>query len=98
MGDVTLNADTCNSNIQENVDYRKDEPPSDNRSIRSWIERCQSEDGKSDTEKQQNENKYMEHVQKDLSNLARRLNGLTLQGTEKEEGNVPKIITIRKNQ
>ena len=57
MGDVTLNADTCNSNIQENVDYRKDEPPSDNRSIRSWIERCQSEDGKSDTEKQQNEKK-----------------------------------------
>ena len=40
----------------------------------------------------------MEHVQEDLSNLARRLNGLTLQGTEKEEGNVPKIITIRKNQ
>lgn len=98
MGDVTLNADTCNSNIQENVDYRRDEPPSDNWSIRSWIERCQSEDGKSDIEKQQNENKYVEHVQEDLSNLARRLNRLTLEGNEKEEGNVPKIITIRKNQ
>ena len=30
----------------------------------------------------------MEHVQEDLSNLANRLNGLTLQGTEQEEVNV----------
>ena len=43
MEDVTFNVDTCNSNIQEYIDFRKDKPPSDNRSIRSWIERCQSE-------------------------------------------------------
>ena len=30
----------------------------------------------------------MEHVQENLSNLANRLNGLTLQGTEQEEVNV----------
>ena len=64
MEDVTLNVDTCNSDIQECIDSRKDEPPSGNRSIRSWIERCQSEDGKSDTENQRNENKYMERDQK----------------------------------
>ena len=86
--DVTFNLDTCNSDIQEYIDSRKDEPPSDNRSIRSWIKRCQSEDGKSDIENQRNENKYMEHVHENLSNLANRLNRLTLQGTEQEEGNV----------
>ena len=40
MEDVTFNVDTCNSDIQEYIDSRKDKPPSDNRSIRSWIERC----------------------------------------------------------
>ena len=50
--------------------------------------RCQGEDGKSDIEKQRNENKYVEHVQDTLSNLANRLNELTLLGTEQEEGNV----------
>ena len=33
--DVTFHVDTCNSDIQEYIDSRKDEPPSDNRSIRS---------------------------------------------------------------
>ena len=75
--------------IQEYIDSRKDEPPSDNRSIRSWIELCQSEDGKSDIENQRNANKYMEHVPENLSDLANRLNGLVaLQGTKQEEGNV----------
>ena len=90
MKDVTFNVDTCNSDIQEYIDSRKDESPSNNRSIRSWIERCQNEDGKSDIEKQQNENKFVEHVQENLSDLANRLNGLTLQGNEQEEGNVHK--------
>ena len=88
MEDVTFNVDTCNSDIQEYIDSRKNEPPSDNRSIRSWIEHCQSEDGKIDIENQQNENKYMEHVPENLSNLANRLNGLTIQGTEQEVENV----------
>ena len=88
MKDVTFNVGTCNSDMQEYIDSKKDEPPSDNRSIRSWIERCQSGDGKTDIEKQRNENKYVEHVQENLSNLANRLNGVTLQGTEQEEGNV----------
>ena len=61
---------------------RKDKPPSDNRSIRSLIEHYQSEDGKNDTDKQQNESKYVEHGQENLPDLANRLNGLTLQGTE----------------
>ena len=30
----------------------------------------------------------MEHVPENLSDLANRLNGLTLQGTEQEEGNI----------
>ena len=88
MEDVTFNVDTCNSDIQKCIDSRKDKPPSDNRSVRSWIERCQSEDGKSDIENQRNENKYMEHIPENLSDLANRLNGLTLQGTEQEEGDV----------
>ena len=88
MEDVTFNVDTCNSGIQEYVDSRRDEPPSDNRSTRSWIEHSQSEDSKSDIEKQRNENKYVEHAKGNLSDLANRLNGLTLQGTEQEEGNV----------
>ena len=88
MEDVTFNVDTCHSDIQEYIDSRKDESPSDNRSIRSWIERCQSEDGKSDIDRQQNGNKYVEHVQENQSDLANRLNALTLQGTEYEKGNV----------
>ena len=52
MEDVRFNVDTCISDIEEYIDSRKDEPPSDNRSIRSWNERCQSEDGKSDIENQ----------------------------------------------
>ena len=88
MEDVTFNVDTCNSDIQEYIDSTKNEPPSDNRSIRSWIEGCQSEDGKSDIENQRNENKYMEHVPENLSDLANTLNGLILQGTEQEDGNV----------
>ena len=69
---------------------RKDKPPSNNRSIRSLIEHYQSEDGKNDTDKQQNESKYVEHGQENLPDLANRLNGLTLQGTEQEEGHVHK--------
>ena len=88
MEDVTFNLDTCNSDIQEHIDPRKDEPPSDNRSIGLWIKRCKSEDGKSDIENQQNENKYMEHVPENLSDLVNKLTGLMLQGTEQEEGNV----------
>ena len=88
MEDVTFNVDTCNSDIQEYIDSRKDEPPSDNGSIRSWIERCQSQDGKNDIEKQQNEKKYVEQVQENLSDLANSLNGLTLKVNEQEEGNV----------
>ena len=37
MKDVTFNVVTCNSDIQEYIDSRKDEPPSDNRSIRPRI-------------------------------------------------------------
>ena len=85
MKDVTFNVDTCNSDVQVYIDSRKDDLLSDNRSIRSWIERCQSENGKGDIEKQRNENKYVEHVQENLSDLVNRLNGLTLQGTEQEE-------------
>ena len=88
MKDVTFNVDTCNSDIQEYIDSRKDEPPSNNRSIRSWIERCQSENGKSDIENQQNENKYMKHLPENLSDLANMLNELTLQGTKQEKVNV----------
>ena len=88
MEDVTFNIDTCNSDIQKYIDSRKDEPPSDNRSIRSRIERCQGEDGKSDIENQRNKNEYMEHVPENLSNLAIRLNGLILQGTKQGEKNV----------
>ena len=50
MEDVTVNVDTSNSDIQEYIDSRTDKPPPDNKSIRSWIERCQSKDGKSDIE------------------------------------------------
>ena len=82
MEDVTLNVDTSNSDIQEYIDSKTDKPHSDNKSIRSWIERCQNEDGKSDIEKQRNENKYVQHVQENLSDLANRLNKLILQGTE----------------
>ena len=88
MEDVTFNVDTCNSDIQRYIDFTKDEPPSYNRSITSWNERCQSEDGKSDIEKERSENKYVEHVQENLPNLANRLKGLTLQGTKQEEENV----------
>ena len=35
MEDVTFNVDTCNSDIQEYIDSRKDELPPDNISIRS---------------------------------------------------------------
>lgn len=50
------------------------------------IEPCQSEDGKSGIEKQQNENRYVEHVEENLSDLANRLNRLALQGTQQEKG------------
>ena len=52
---------------------------------------------KSDIDKQQNENNYMEHVQKDLSDLANRLNGLTLQGTDKKKETYIEITTVPKN-
>ena len=88
MEDVTLNVDNCNRDAQEYIDSRENKPPSDNRPIRSWIERCQSKDVKSNIEKQRNENKYVEHAQENLFDLANRLNALTLQGTEQEERNV----------
>ena len=84
----------CN---RSHIDSKKDEPPSHNRSIRSWTERCQSEDGKSDIEKQRNENNYAEHVQKNLSDLANRLNGLTLQGTDKKKETYIEITTVPQN-
>ena len=35
MKDVTFNVGTCNSDMQEYIDSKKDKPPSDNRYIRS---------------------------------------------------------------
>ena len=85
--DVTFNVNTCNSDVQKYIDSRKDDRPSDNRSISSQIERCQSEDGNCKIQKQQNENKYVELLQENMSDVGNRLNGQALQGTEQEEQN-----------
>ena len=96
-GRCNVQVDTGNSDIQEYIDSRKDELPSDKGSIRSWIERCQSEDGKSDIEKQQNENKYAEQVQENLSDLANRLKGLTLKELSKKNETYIEITTAPQN-
>ena len=94
MEDVTFNVDTCNSAIQEYIDSRKYEPSSDNKSIMSWIEQSQSEDSKIDIEKQQNGNKYVEHVQQKLPYLSSRLNRLTLKKLSKKKEMYIEITTV----
>ena len=76
VGDVTLDVDTCNSEVKEYLESRKDNTFSVNRSITSWLQRCEGEDDMTDADiKPMSDNKC---INGNLSDLAKDLDNLTL--------------------
>ena len=76
VGDVTLDVDTCNSEVKEYLKSRKDNTFSVKRSITSWLQRCEGEDAITDVDiKPMPDNKC---INRNLSDLAKDLDNVTL--------------------
>ena len=74
--DATLDVDTCNSEVKEYLESREDNIFSVNRSITSWLHRCEGEDDMTDVDiKPMSDNKC---INGNLSDLAKDLDNLTV--------------------
>ena len=85
LEDVTYNVDTCNSDVNEYLESRRDEPPSENRSITSWLQRCENEEriGEVDLKLHHSGNT----ANGNMSDLANDLDKLTLRTREENDEN-----------
>ena len=74
--DITYTVDTCNSDVKEYLDSRKDGPPSGVSSVISWLNCCTNED--ITTEAHGTNILEKEVIHRNLSDLAKDINNLTL--------------------